>query len=63
MLKFKVEVVEIYRRYVEFEAENEDAAYQIIDGKINEGEIDLPCDGGDYKYDRELFISEVKENE
>lgn len=30
---------------------------------INEGEIDLPCDGEDYKYDRELFVSEVKENE
>jgi hypothetical protein len=21
----------------------------------------LPCDGEDYKYDRELFVSEVKE--
>lgn len=30
---------------------------------INEGEIDLPCDGEDYKYDRDLFVSEVKENE
>lgn len=30
---------------------------------INEGEIDLPCDGEDYKYNRELFVSEVKENE
>lgn len=47
------------------EAENlkEDAAYQEINDKIIEGEIDLPCDGEDYKYDRELFVSEIKENE
>ena len=63
MSKFKVEIVETYRRYVEVEAEDEDAAYQDIDNKINEGEIDLSCDGEDYKYDRELFVSEVKENE
>ncbi len=61
-MKFKVEIVETYRRYVEVEAEDEDAAYQDIDDKINEGEIDLSCDGEDYKYDRELFVSEVKEN-
>lgn len=63
MPKFKVEIVETYRRYVEIEAQDEDAAYQEIDNKINEGKIDLPCDGEDYKYDRELFVSEVKENE
>ena len=45
------------------EAESKDAACQEIDDKINAGEIDLPCDGEDYKYDRELFVSEVKENE
>ena len=61
MSKFKVEIVETYRRYVELEAQDEDAAYQEIDDKINEGEIDLTCDGEDYKYDRELFVSEVKE--
>ena len=43
------------------EAEDKDAAYQGIDDKVAEGEIDLPCDGEDYKYDRELFVSEVKE--
>lgn len=63
MPKFKVEIVETYRRYVEVEAEDEDIAYQDIDEKINEGEIDLPCDGEDYKYDRELFVSEVKEED
>lgn len=60
-MRFKVEIVEIYRRYVEVEAQGEDAAYQEIDDKIEECEIDLPCDGEDYKYDRELFVSEVKE--
>lgn len=53
--------METYRRYVEVEAQDEDAAYQEIDDKIAEGEIDLLCDGEDYKYDRELFVSEVKE--
>ena len=63
MSKFKVEIVETYRRYVEVEAQDEDAAYQEIDDKIAEGKIDLPRDGEDYKYDRELFVSEIKENE
>lgn len=63
MPKFKVEIVETYRRYVEVEAQNKDTAYQEIDDKIAEGEIDLPCDGEDYKYDRKLFVSEVKETE
>lgn len=62
MQKFKVEIVETYRRHVEVKADDEDAAYQDIDDKITVGEIDLPCDGRDYKYDRELFVSEVKEN-
>ena len=52
--------METYRRYIEVETLDEDAAYQDIEDKINEGEIDLPCDGGDYKYDRELFVTEVK---
>lgn len=45
MSKFKVEIVETYRRYVEVEVEDKDAAYQDIDDKIAEGEIDQPCDG------------------
>lgn len=52
--------METYRRYVEVEAQDEDATYQEIDDKINAGEFDLPCDGEDYKYDRELFVFEVK---
>lgn len=62
MEKFRVEIVETYRRYVEVEAQDEDAAYKEIDDKIAEGEIDLPRDGENYRYDRELFVLEVKEN-
>lgn len=61
--KFKVEILETYRRYVEVEAQDEDVAYQDIYNKIEEGVIDLPRDGKEYKYERELFVSEVKENE
>lgn len=59
MSKFKVEIVETYRRYVEIEAEDEDAAYDDIDNQVVEGVIDLPRDGKDYKYDRELFVTNV----
>ena len=61
MPKFKVEIVETYRRYIEVEAEDEDAAYENVDNQVAEGVIDLPRDGKDYKYDRELFVSEIKE--
>lgn len=47
MKKFKVEIVEEYRRTVEIEAEDEDEAYEMVDEKVAEGEIDLPCDGDD----------------
>ena len=60
MLKFKVEIVETYRRYVEVEADDEDAAWDDITNQIEEGLIDLPRDQDDYQYDRELFVSEVK---
>lgn len=61
MPKFKVKIVETYRRYVEVEADDEDAAWDDITNQIEEGLIDLPRDGKEYKYDRELFVSEVKE--
>lgn len=60
MKKFKVEIVEEYRRTVEIEAEDEDEAYEMVDEKVAEGEIDLPCDGGRYSYSRELFINKTK---
>lgn len=60
MSKFKVKIVETYRRYVEVEADDEDAAWDDITNQIEEGLIDLPRDQDDYQYDRELFVSEVK---
>lgn len=60
MKKFKVEIVEEYRRTVEIEAEDDDEAYEIVDRKVADGEIDLPCDGGKYDYSRELFVNKTK---
>ena len=60
MPKFKVKIVETYRRYVEVEADDEDAAWDDITNQIEEGLIDLPRDQDDYQYDWELFVSEVK---
>ena len=59
--EYKVRVVETYSRYVDVIAEDEDEAYEIVDEKVNNGEIDIPRDGGDYKYDRELFVWEANE--
>lgn len=59
--KFKVKIVETYSREVEVAAFDEDSAYDIVNAKIDEGKIDLPCDGDGYDYDRELFVNEVKE--
>ena len=61
MKKFKVNIVETYKRTIEIEAESEDEAYDMVEEKIMEGEIDVPCDGGDYDYLRDLFVSETKE--
>lgn len=61
MKKFKVDIVETYKRTIIIEAENDDEAYEVVDEKVTEGEIDLPCDGGDYDYSRDLFVSETKE--
>lgn len=61
--EYEVEIVETYRRRVKVKAADEDEAYEIVDERVNEGEIDIPRDGGDYKYDRELYVSEVKGNE
>ena len=61
MKKFKVDITETYKRTIEIEAESEDEAYEMIEEKIMEGEIDVPCDGGDYDYSRDLFVSETKE--
>lgn len=61
MKEFKVEIIEEYRRTVEIEAEDEDKAFEMVDEKVVEGEIDLPCDGGKYDYSRELYVNETNE--
>lgn len=61
MKKFKVDIVETYKRTIVIEAENDDEAYEVVDEMVNEGEIDLPCDGREYNYSRDLFVSETKE--
>ena len=45
------------------EAQDEEAAWDEITNKVEEGIIDLPRDGEDYKYDRDLFVTEVRGNE
>ena len=63
MRKYIIDVVETYKRSVEIKAETEDEARDIVVEKINKGEIDIPCDGGCYDYEYELFASEVEEHE
>lgn len=59
--QFSVKIVETYSREIAINAENEEEAYDLIEEEIINGEIDLPCDGSGYDYDRELFVNEVKE--
>lgn len=61
MKKFKVDITETYKRTIEIEAESEDEAYEMVEEKIMEGEIDIPCDGGRYNYSRDLFVNETNE--
>lgn len=63
MKKYIIDVVETYKRSVEIKAETEDEARDIVSEKINTGDIDIPCDGGGYDYEYELFASEVEESE
>ena len=63
MKKYIIDVVETYKRSVEIKAETEDEARNIVAEKINTGDIDIPCDGGGYDYEYELFASEVEERE
>lgn len=60
MKTFKVDITETYNRVIEIQAEDEYDAYDKVDEMINDGEIDLPCDGGKYDYKRELEVNELK---
>lgn len=53
--KYKITVVETYRRVEEIMAVSREQAEEIIDEMLNDGKIDLPCDGRGYDYSRELF--------
>lgn len=53
---YKVKVIEKYERDVEVYAEDEDQAYEEVDAMIVDGAINLPCDGKEYGYNRELFV-------
>lgn len=59
MKTFKVNITETYARTIEVEAEDQDDAYDKIDVLINDGEIDLPCDGEHYDYERKLEVKEI----
>lgn len=39
MKKFRVEVKEIYRCYVDVEAEDEDAAYEIVEKRVDDCDV------------------------
>ena len=59
MKTFKVNITETYDRTIEVEAEDQYDAYDKIDVLINDGEIDLLCDGGHYDYERKLEFKEI----
>lgn len=60
MKTYKVLIVETYKREIEVSSDNEEEAYEYVEKSVNSGEIDLPCDGGKYDYERELFVNEVR---
>lgn len=60
MKKYKVLIVETYKREIEVNSENEEEAYECVEERVNNGDIDLPCDGGKYDYEREIFVNEVR---
>lgn len=55
-IKFRIKVVETYSRVVEVNAENEKDALCMVEQMVSLGDIDIPCDGGKYDYERELFV-------
>lgn len=54
-MKYRVDITETYKRTVEIEADNLEEVYDHVNDMVDNGEIDLPCDGGDYDYSVELF--------
>lgn len=56
---FEVNITETYTRTIKVEAEDQYDAYDKVDVLINGGEINLPCDGGNYEYERKLGVKEM----
>lgn len=58
--EYEVEIVETYRRKIKVRSTDQYKAYDVVEEMVNNGDIDLPCDGGKYDYSRELYVEEVK---
>lgn len=52
--EFQIKITETYTRVVTVKAIDYDDASEKIENDINDGDIDLPCDGGEYEYSRTL---------
>lgn len=61
-MKYKVDITETYKRTVEIEADSSEEAYDRADEMVNEGIIDLPCDGDGYTYERFLTVMDRVED-
>lgn len=57
MAKFRFRLVETYSKEVEIEADTKDEAFDILDMKCSEGEINATDMDGEYQpgYEREIF--------
>lgn len=60
-MKYEVDITETYKRTIEIEAGSLEEAQNKVDEMIDGGEIDLPCDGDDFDYERELFARESED--
>lgn len=60
-MKYKVRIVETYTRDEIVEAESQEEAREKVNDMVNCGEIDIPCDGGKYDYNLDLYTKEMEE--
>lgn len=58
--EFEIEIVETYRRKIKVHSTDQYKAYNMVEEMVNNGDIDLPCDGGNFDYNRELYVKEVE---
>lgn len=57
--EFRIKITETYTRTVTVKANDYYSADEKVNADINSGEIDLPCDGGEYQYS--LMLEDVTE--